>query len=109
MTKLITITLRWMRRDKKRTLLSFFSIVMAMYMMTFLGLYFSSFVSILRSQEGYENGTYHVQINGYGLETAVKLSRNTAVSEWGYVSDFPQEMFYDSFLEKYRDSSKGGR
>ena len=108
MTKLITITLRWMRRDKKRTLLSFFSIVMAMYMMTFLGLYFSSFVSILRSQEGYGSGTYHVQINGYGLETAVKLSRNTAVSEWGYVSDFPQEMFYDSFLEKYRDSSKGG-
>ncbi|SDB05838.1 FtsX-like permease family protein [Ruminococcaceae bacterium FB2012] len=107
MTKLITITLRWMRRDRKRTLLSFFSIVLAMYMMTFLGIYFSSFISIMRSNTAYEKGTAHITVDCYSLDQAEQLSRYASVSECGY-SLGNMGIFYDSFLLNYGEKSKGG-
>lgn len=107
MTKLITISLRWLRRDKKRTLLSFFSVMLAMYLMCFLGIYFSSAVSMLRSYEGYSQGRYHVMIDCESFEQAEKLAHNTAVSESAYVGK-AEGIFYSKYISDYREKCARG-
>ncbi len=107
MTKLITISLRWLRRDKKRTLLSFLSVVMAMYMMCFLGIYFSSAVSMLRSYEGYQSGRAHITINCRDFEQAETISHNTAVSEAAYTAEV-EGIFYNKYISDYREKCANG-
>lgn len=106
MTKLLLITLRWMKKDRKRTLLSFLSVLLAVYMMTVLGIYFSSAVSFLRSKEKYENGSYHADFHCDTLEQAEKIAGNAAVSESCSFcsSDYG---FIRSYVEKYKGRSKG--
>ena len=108
MTKLITIILRWMRRDRKRTLLTFFSVLLAMYLMCFLGLYFCSAVSMMRSYKGFSEGRYHVAIQCDSIDQAEKLMHNTAVSEAAFSAGMGG-MFYDKFIRDYQLKFVGGK
>ena len=107
MSKLLIITLRWMRRDKKRTLLSFISIVMAMYLLTFLGVYFSSFLSMMRSEERYSEGSYHARIDIESLEQGKQIINNASVSEGAYTYS-QYRMFYSRYLNSYAGKSGNG-
>lgn len=106
MTKLFLITLRWMKKDKKRTLLSFISIMLAVYMMTMLGIYFSSAVSFLRSEEKYENGNYHVQFYCKDIAQAEKIAKNAAVesSTCEFAGTYS---FLNDYISSYADKSVG--
>ena len=107
MTKLFLITVRWMKKDRKRTLLSFLSILLAVYMMTILGIYFSSSLCILRSNEKMSQGDYHIKIRCENSEQAEKISMNAAVSKSTYYFDaYPNVV--QGYLEKYADKNKGG-
>ena len=107
MNKLISIVLRWMKKDRKRTLLSFLSIMLAMYMMTFLGIYFSAGVSMMRSLESYENGSYHACVTCRDLSQAKDVVSNVSV-EKGAVSTAVMMPFERRFIEEYKDKNKGG-
>ena len=99
MTKLLTVTLRWMRRDKGRTLLSFISIVVAMYLLTFLGIYFSSFVSLSRANWMYSEGSAHAVIDIKTAEQGEQLTRSSSVSEGAYAIT-SRGLFYKDYIKK---------
>ena len=99
MTKLFLITVRWMKKDRKRTLLSFLSILLAVYMMTILGIYFSSSLCILRSNEKMSQGDYHIKIRCENSEQAEKISMNAAVSKSTYYFDA-----YPSVIQGYLET-----
>lgn len=106
MTRLFLITVRWMKKDRKRTLLSFLSILLAVYMMTVLGIYFSSTVSFLRSNEKYENGDYHVLFYCDDIKQAEKIASNAAVesSTCEFTGTYS---FLNDYLNSYADKSVG--
>lgn len=106
MTRLFLITVRWMKKDRKRTLLSFISVLLAVYMMAVLGIYFSSAVSMLRSKERYENGGYHVKFHCENEQQAKQVSQNAAVSQSGRLYE-AQYGFVQDYLDKYKDKVKG--
>ena len=106
MTRLFLITVRWMKKDRKRTLLSFISVLLAVYMMAVLGIYFSSAVSMLRSKEKYENGGYHVKFHCENEQQAKQVSQNAAVSQSGRLYE-AQYGFVQDYLDKYKDKVKG--
>ncbi|MBQ9870042.1 MAG: ABC transporter permease [Ruminococcus sp.] len=106
MTRLFLITVRWMKKDRKRTLLSFISVLLAVYMMAVLGIYFSSAVSMLRSKERYENGGYHVRFHCENEQQAKQVSQNAAVSQSGRLYE-AQYGFVQDYLDKYKDKVKG--
>ena len=106
MSRLFLITWRWMKKDRKRTLLSFLSILLAVYMMTVLGIYFSSTVSFLRSNEKYENGDYHVLFYCDDIKQAEKIASNAAVesSTCEFTGTYS---FLNDYLNSYADKSVG--
>ncbi|MBP1536554.1 MAG: ABC transporter permease [Ruminococcus sp.] len=106
MTRLFLITVRWMKKDRKRTLLSFISVLLAVYMMAVLGIYFSSAVSMLRSKERYENGGYHVRFHCDNTQQAEKIAGNTAVqsSTYEFTADYK---FLNDYLSSYAELSDG--
>ncbi len=106
MSRLFLITWRWMKKDRKRTLLSFLSILLAVYMLTMLGIYFSSAVCVMRSQEKYENGSYHVKFHCENEQQAKQVSQNAAVSQSGRLYE-AQYGFVQDYLDKYKDKVKG--
>ncbi|MBR6044736.1 MAG: FtsX-like permease family protein [Ruminococcus sp.] len=111
MTKLFTIVIRWMKKDRKRTLLSFLSIVMAMYLLTFLGIYFSSAVSMMRSLTGFEDGTYHAEFICRSADQAKLVTKNASVSEGALYVESPDgsvSLLDSCFYDKYCDKNKGG-
>lgn len=101
MNKLLTITLRWMRRDKKRTLLSFLSIVMAMYMLTFLGVYFSAGVSMIRSENAYADGNWHVSFECTDPDQAMLITKNASVEKGGFATDSGFTPYMEEHIKKY--------
>lgn len=107
MTKLFLITLRWMKKDRKRTLLSFLSILLAVYMMTMLGIYFSSTVSFLGSKERYEKGSYHLKIHCDDAKQAEKIAGNAAVSESSSIFNADYG-FIEDYLKKYKSNAGRG-
>lgn len=104
MSKLFLITLRWMKKDRRRTVLSFVSVMLAVYMMSVLGIYFSSAVSFLRSKEKFENGDYHVRFHCDLPQQAEKISHNAAVSNSCTVFDCGYG-FVSEYLSKYKTVS----
>lgn len=106
MTRLFLITVRWMKKDRKRTLLSFISVLLAVYMMAVLGIYFSSAVSMLRSKERYENGGYHVKFHCENEQQAKQVSQNAAVSQSGRLYE-AQYGFVQDYLDKYKNKVEG--
>lgn len=109
MNKLLTITLRWMRRDKKRTLLSFLSIVMAMYMLTFLGIYFSAGVSMMRAVNAYESGDWHVSFRCDSFEQADLITKNVSVEKGGVTASTKGFPFLYDFVKRYIDKKDDSR
>lgn len=101
MNKLIKITLRWMRRDKKRTLLSFLSIVMAMYMLTFLGVYFSAGVSLIRSNNAYADGNWHVSFECDNMDQAMLITKNVSVENGGFAIQTQAHPFISGHINDY--------
>lgn len=106
MSRLFLITWRWMKKDRKRTLLSFLSILLAVYMLTMLGIYFSSAVCVMRSQEKYENGDYHVMFYCDDIKQAEKIASNAAVesSTCEFTGTYS---FLNDYLNSYADKSVG--
>ena len=106
MTRLFLITWRWMKKDRRRTLLSFVSILLAVYMMSMLGIYFSSGVSFLRSKEKFENGDYHVMFYCDDIKQAEKIASNAAVesSTCEFTGTYS---FLNDYLNSYADKSVG--
>lgn len=97
MNKLLTITLRWMRKDKKRTLLTFLAILMAVYMMIVLGVYFSSSISVVKALHEYDYGSAHISFVCDSPEQAKKLSMNASVEESAI-----EEKAEVNVIEKYK-------
>ena len=106
MSRLFLITWRWMKKDRRRTLLSFVSILLAVYMMSMLGIYFSSSVSFLRSEEIYENGDYHVQFCCNDIKQAEKIASNASVDSCTYEFTGTYS-FLNEYLDSYADKSSG--
>lgn len=106
MTRLFLITVRWMKKDRKRTLMSFLSILLAVYMMAMLGIYFSSAVSVLRSKEKFENGSYHVKFHCEDERQAQQVSQNAAVSQSIRLFE-AQYGFVQDYLDKYQSKVEG--
>ena len=106
MTRLFLITVRWMKKDRKRTLLSFISVLLAVYMMAVLGIYFSSAVCVMRSQEKYETGDYHVMFYCDDIKQAEKIASNAAVesSTCEFTGTYS---FLNDYLNSYADKSIG--
>ena len=106
MTRLFLITWRWMKKDRRRTLLSFVSILLAVYMMSMLGIYFSSGVSFLRSKEKFENGDCHVQFVCDDIKQAEKIAGNAVVESSTYEFTGTYS-FLNDYLDSYADKSSG--
>ncbi len=106
MTRLFLITVRWMKKDRKRTLMSFLSILLAVYMMSMLGIYFSSGVSFLRSKEKFENGDCHVQFVCDDIKQAEKIAGNAVVESSTYEFTGTYS-FLNDYLDSYADKSSG--
>ncbi len=107
MSKLFLITMRWLARDKKRTVLTAVSIMLSVYLIVFVGTYMSTFYSVYGESLKYNQGYAHGSIYCDSIEQAEQLMKNTAF-EQKELSCVTPLFISDKFVEKYKDMSTGG-
>ncbi|WP_295155831.1 FtsX-like permease family protein, partial [uncultured Ruminococcus sp.] len=102
MSRLFLITLRWLRRDRRRTALTFASIVLSVYLISFVGVYLSTALSSVKANIMYEDPS-HAQIALDDLSQAETLDRNIA---WeSHMSSSQMEYFMmEGFIQRYGTS-----
>lgn len=104
MNKLFLITWRWLKKDKKRTALTFFSIVLSVYLICFVGVYMSTALSFARESTAFSE-PQHAEIELENIEQAKKLDKNVAwESHCTRVTKYA--LLSDRFLESCRDSDE---
>ncbi len=98
MNKLFLITWRWLLRDKRRTALTFASIVLAVYLISFVGFYMSTALTTYHAVVEYHE-PHHASLILENIEQAKKLDNNvsweshlTKISPDGFmISDFAHD------------------
>ncbi len=103
MNKLFLITWRWLKRDKRRTALTFASIVLSVYLISFVGVYMSTALSSFRAGIEYEE-PMHATLVLDSLEQAEKLDKNAAWEKHAYHRSMESFMVKD-FVRKYGTST----
>lgn len=102
MNKLFLITWRWLKRDKKRTALTFCSIVLAVYLISFVGVYMSTALSSYRASIMYEEPE-HATIWLESFQQAEELNKNAAW-ESHCVRAYRPYFLTDEFVRRYSSS-----
>lgn len=102
MNKLFLITWRWLKRDKKRTALTFCSIVLAVYLISFVGVYMSTALSSYKASKAYSE-PFHAVIDLDDTEQTKALDKNAA---WEAHCLYINSPFFlsDSWIERYGSS-----
>ena len=103
MSKLFLITLRWLKRDKRRTALAFSSIVLSVYLISFVGVYLSTALSSIKANVMYEDPS-HAQITLDDLSQAETLDKNAA---WeSHLASSTGYFMMDGFFSRYVTSKE---
>ena len=106
MSKLFVITRRWLKKDKKRTVLTFLSIILAVYLLSFVSFYLCTLFYSYKNYYLYENGNAHCYIY-CTREQADALAKNAAFDKTGW-SGMADGVFENRFFKDYLEKSTGG-
>ena len=88
MNQLFRIMCRWLRHDKKRTLLTFASITLSVFLISFVGFYMNTGLNALHAKCMYDDPS-HVTLNPKTIEQVRTLDNNAAwENHWVYTESY---------------------
>lgn len=104
MNQLFLITWRWLKRDKKRTALTLASIILSVFLISFVGVYMSTALNAFHASREYDE-PQHATLYLESMEQARMLDKNAA---WeSHMTQVSNESFIlGDFMKKYSESDK---
>lgn len=78
---MMSLVWKYLKQQKKRTVLTVLGIVLATALVASLGIFFSSFQRMMLTQSAYDDGTYDVALNGGRTDEEMHKVRNNYLVE----------------------------